>query len=420
MEFMIGFLILLSIVLISLYLTRKNTLPYKKEDTSTTKSNLIFNDTYSTENEIPWEISAFNKNEIPSFSQQNPLVLTDQLRSYVGEIIKSSPNAMNLIQTEKKLVIKFKSDVMNKLNNGDLTIMKKKGSLNEYRPIAVDGKHKIRAHGWTETNEIKKVNPAQLANVVFGVMTIVTSQEHLDRINKQLNTMDNKIDSLLRKYNNDKTGFVSGSIRYLKSVLPSIVAEDNLSNTYLIKIEDISSEAYTQLESVLIELNARIIEISKFKNNKFKIDDNIKGVKDLYFKFEEGLLIGYGTLELISICLKMLTELSSNSEVNKNKLSDIEDYYDKLNKLNSQFESSISIKSLELGATFRRQKTIQSKKTEINKQYLHHREIIKLQQSTTQQHIHQLKSGDNIPFVEQLNLQIEYDENDKLVVANRI
>src|SRR5690606_36884875 len=119
---------------------------------------------------------------------------------------------------------------------------------------------------------------------------------------KQLNTMDKKIDSLIRKYHNDKLGFIYGSVRYLKSILPSLVAQNHLSDVYLIKIEDISSEAYNQLESVLLELNTLITEISKFKNTKFKIDGNIEDVKNLYLNFEEQLLIGYGSLELISIC----------------------------------------------------------------------------------------------------------------------
>ncbi|MFC4711765.1 hypothetical protein [Planococcus dechangensis] len=420
MEFIIGVLILLSIVFAILYFNKKNTFPDKEENYSTATTNVISNDTYLTEDQMPWEISTLNKSEIQSFNPQKPLVVTDQLKSYIGEIIKSSSAASDLVRTEKKVIIKFNKEVMDKLNNGELTIMKKSGSLNKFRPIAVDSKHKIRAHGWAETKDIKKINPAQLVNVAFGVMTIVTSQEHLDKINKQLNTMNKKMDTLLRKYNNDKFGFIHGSIRYLKAIMPSIIAQDNLSNTYFKKIEDISSEAYIQLESVLMELNILVTEIPKFTNNKFKIDENIEGVKNLYLDFEEQLLIGYGTLELISVCLKLASDFDSNSEVSRNKLSDIENFYEKLDKLNSQFESSISAKTLELNATFRRRKTIQTKKEEINKQYLYHREIMESHQSTTQQHIHQLKTGDAIPLIGSLDLQIEYDENDNLIAAHRI
>lgn len=420
MEFIIGVLILLTIIFAVLYLNKKNIFPDKEGNYPTPTTDVISNDAYLTEDQMPWEISTLNSSEIQSFNPQKPLVLTDHLKSYVGEIIKSSPTASDLVRTEKKVIIKFNKEVMDKLNNGELKIMRKSGSLNKFRPIAIDNKQKIRAHGWTETKDIKKVNPAQLANIAFGVMTVVTSQEHLDRINKQLNTMNNKMDTLLRKYNNDKFGFTHGNIRYLKAIMPSIIAQDTLSNKYFNKIEDISSGAYIQLESVLMELNILINEISKFKNTKFKIDENIEGVKNLYLDFEEQLLIGYGTLELISVCLKLANDFDSNSDVSRNKLSDIENFYKKLDKINSQFEYSISIKASELDATFRRRKTIQTKKQEINKQYLYHRKIMESHQSTTQQHVYQLKAGDAIPLIESLNLQIEYDENDNLIAAYRI
>ncbi|PTL38091.1 hypothetical protein [Alkalicoccus saliphilus] len=418
MEFIIGFLILLFIVLTILLFYKRNTFLAKKQSLSA-KPNHISNDTYLSEEQIPWEVSAINKNEIQTFNQQTPVVLTNQLKNHVEEIIKITPAASDLVRTEKKVIIKFKKEVMDKLNNGELTIARKKGSIDEFRTIAVDNKGKIRAHGWAESKNIKKINPTQLANVAFGVMTIVTSQEHLDKINKQLNLMDKKIDSLLRKYTNDKLGFINGNIRYLKSILPSIVAQDHLSNAYLIKIEDISSEAYTQLESVFIELNTLINEISNFKNTKFKIDENIEGVKDLYLTFEEQLLIGYGSLELISVCLKLVNDSNSHNEVSRNKLSDIEDFYIKLDELNSNFESLISKKTLELDATFRRQKTIQIKKEAITEQYLYHREIIESHQSTNQQHINQLKMVNSIPLDEPLDLQIEYDKNNNLIAAYR-
>lgn len=421
MEYAIATLIVIVLILAIFFLWKRNKKSIAKERSIETGVAVTVEKNEVRDSEINqlWDIVPYNTTKIDS-NPGKSLALTEQLKDQIGNVVKLTPAALDLVRVEKKIVIKFNEEVMKKLRSGELALMAKKGSDNGLRTIAIDSQNKIRGNGWLEAVDVKKVNPAQLANLAFGVMTIVTSQEHLDRINKQLSTLNNKVESLLQKYNNDKFGFIYGNIRYLKSILPSILQQDHTSKTYLNKIEDISSESYTQLESVMRELKSLLPRISEFNNTKFKLDGNIDGLIELYLDFEEQLTIGYGTLEVISICLELGKNLGIAEDVGKNKLADIEYYFANLNELNSSFETAISDKNKELGAKFRRTKTIENKKTKLYQQYEHHIQNFKTNKESSEQHIKLLKKEDSPLLNEPLNLQVEYDEYDNVVAVHRV
>jgi hypothetical protein len=166
----------------------------------------------------------------------------------------------------------------------------------------------------------------QLANAALGVLTIITAQEHLDRINKQLTKIDGKIDMLLRQYNNDKIGKIQGSIHYLKSILSDL---GNMSNNkiYLTKIEDIAHQCYQEIQSTLQEFPRSINGIAASKEKAwFNIDDFIKKSTNQVSLFEQNMLLCLGNLEVLSICLKMRTDILGCSSVNEIRLSDIENW----------------------------------------------------------------------------------------------
>ncbi|RST72489.1 hypothetical protein D4T97_015620 [Siminovitchia acidinfaciens] len=371
--------------------------------------------------ELPWKIESFKSADLTLYRQPEPLTLTDNLKSHIGEVIKISPSAKDIVKSEKKVIVKFSEEVLEKIKSGELSIMKKKGSADQFRPIAIDNKNKINKHGWLEIKDIKKVNPAQLSNAVLGVMTVITAQEHLDKINKQLTVIDQKIDTLIRQYNNDKFGKIQGNIRYLKSILPSILNQDEKLQAYLIKIEDFSSTSYNEIESVLRELPFLINNASLIKEKaKFGLDKIVNEIKELTSSFEQKVLLGYGNLEVMSVCLKIINDLGNNSEVNINRLADIENYYKQLTEYSNQFENILKDKNLALDAIFRRNKTVNNKKEEIKKHLSYHYKTINNNMSAVNQHIVQLKSNDEDSIVGPVNLQIEYDAMDNIAAVYRL
>lgn len=371
--------------------------------------------------ELPWEVQSYKSTDLTLYHQPESLTLTEHLKSHIGDVIRFSPNAKDIIKSEKKVIVKFSEEVLEKIKSGELSIMKKKDSADQLRAIAVDNKHKIKNHGWLEIKDIKKVNPAQLANAVLGVMTVITAQEHLDKINKQLTVIDQKIDTLMRQYNNDKFGNIQGNIRYLKSILPSILRQDEKLPIYLIKIEDISSASYNEIESVLRELPFLINNASDIKEKaKFGIEKIVNEILALISTFEQKVLLGYGNLEVMSVCLKIMNDLGNSSEVNTNRLADIECYYKQLSDYHNQFEKILNDKNLVLNATFRSNKTVENKKEDIKKHLSYHSETINNNMTAVNQHIFQLKSDDKDSINLPVNLQIEYDEMDNIKSVYRL
>lgn len=169
--------VVLVVVAISIFIFYK----LKNIGKSSNKKKLVNED--SPPIELPWEVQSYKSTDLTLYRQPESLTLTEHLKSHIGDVIRFSPNAKDIVKSEKKVIVKFSEEVLEKIKSGELSIMKKKGSADQFRAIAVDNKHKIKNHGWLEIKDIKKVNPAQLANAVFGVMTVITAQEHLDKIN---------------------------------------------------------------------------------------------------------------------------------------------------------------------------------------------------------------------------------------------
>lgn len=366
--------------------------------------------------EIPWEIKTYVPTTLQVYDPPQPVVLTDYLRSHVENIIKISPNAKDMVQTERKVVIKFSEDVLKKFKTGELKLMKKKGTADKFRPIAVDRKNVIRKHGWLEVKDIKKLNPAQLANAVLGVMTVITAQEHLANINNQLKNMDKKINTIIRYYHNDKIGNIQGSIQYLKTILPDImntIGENE--QVYLNKIEDISLQCYQDYQSVVREFPKIIEEINAMEvKTKFKMENIISEIKDKASLGEQYMHIALGNLEIQSICLKLRNELEGNSEVNINRLSVLEKDYSELVEYHDRFKTSLNEKQNGLNATFRFNETISKRKEEIAKQIEFHNENVRDNISYVDNHIQHLKNPSNTLLKDIIDLQVDFDEEDNI------
>ena len=386
---------------------------------SSNDKQLVNEDSLPTE--LPWEVQSYNSTDLTLYRKPKTLILTDPLKSHIGEVIKYSPNAKDIVKSERKVIVKFSEEVLEKIKLGELKIMKKQGSGDQFRVLAVDNKNRIKNHGWLEIRDIKKVNPAQLANAALGVMTVITAQEHLQKINKQLTVIDENIGTLIRQYNNDKFGNIQGNIRYLKSILPSIINQDEKLQTYIIKIEDFSSTAYNEIESILRELPLLIYNASHIEEKtKFGLDKIVNDIKEVTSAFEQKVLLGYGNLEVMSVCLKIMNDLGNDSEVNINRLEDIENYYNQLNEYHNKFKKILKDKNLTLEATFRRNKVVNNKKEEIKKHLSFHYGTIYNNKSAVNQQINQLKIKPKDLVEDPVNLQIEFDKKDNITAVYRL
>lgn len=115
-----------------------------------------------------------------------------------------------------------------------------------------------------------------------------------------------------------------------------------------------------------------------------------------------------------------MNDLGNNSEVNINRLRDIENYYNQLTKYHNEFENILKDKKLALDATFRRNKTIEKKKEDIKKHLFYHYETINNNMSAINQHIVELQNGDKDLINGPVNLQIEYDEMENITAVYRL
>lgn len=368
--------------------------------------------------ELPWEIESYSLTDTTSYHRSEPLIATKGLKDQVSNIIKLSPHAKNLIQKEQRIIIKFSEEALAKLTSGELRIMKAKGSVDQFRALAVDHQHRIRHHGKFEIQDIKKINPAQLANLALGVATMVTAQEHLDRINQQLTSLNQKVDTLIRQSKNDKAGIIKGHIRYLLSILPSIPDEEE---RYSVKLEDMAVISYQELESILPELDFLVRRANDIEEKTtFKLDKTVDEIKELAASFEQTILIGYGNLEVMSICLKIMNDWNQDSQTNAMRLSGIEKYHQQLTEYHDEFEKILSDKHISLDATFRRNKTITSKKENIDKQLTYHQEKIRSNKLIVTEHIDQLKGQDYNSIPELVDLSVDFDGNGGIHAIHRL
>ncbi|WP_043931094.1 hypothetical protein [Bacillus sp. EB01] len=365
-----------------------------------------------------WEISSYSPNAIELYKSEKPLVLNDNLRTHIDRIVKLSPNAKDIVKSEKRVVVKFSDEVFEKIKSGEYKIMKKKGSPSELRSIVVDQKNRIREHGWVGLQESKKINPMQLANVAFGALTVITAQEHLDRINKQLITIDRKIDKLLNNYHYEMLGKVQGNIRYLKSLLPEI--GDNIGkdkeNIYFIKIEDITLQCYQDIQAVLFDLPKILKQMNSIKEKKifWGIDKIISEIEELSIDFQQKLFVAFGNIEVMSICLKMRTDLDNGSEANVTRLADLEEDYNKLLGHYNEFIQSLTDKRDDIDVKLWVEKAINKRREKIEKQLDFHKKEVRVQMDDVGEKVTQFKTPQSPYSGNHFDLTVEYDDNDNV------
>lgn len=72
------------------------------------KSKLTIDNQLDNENslpiELPWEVQSINSTDLALYRQPESLTLTDHLKSHIGDVIRFSPNAKNIVKSEKKVI----------------------------------------------------------------------------------------------------------------------------------------------------------------------------------------------------------------------------------------------------------------------------------------------------------------------------
>ena len=190
---------------------------------------------------------------------------------------------------------------------------------------------------------------------------------------------------------------------------------------FITKIEDISLTSYTEMESILKELPHLLEDGSKIKEKtKFEVNKILPAVQEITSAFEQKVLIGYGNLEVMSICLKLSNDIGNNTEVSMNRIRDIEHYFKQFNDYHKQFENILKEKNQSLNATFRRNKTINSKREELTKHLLHHYETINSNMTAVNQHIVQLKNTDKPTISGPVDLQVEFDDMNNIKAVYKL
>jgi hypothetical protein len=106
--------------------------------------------------ELPWKVKSLDGFEIKEYESSKQVPLNRNLKDNINNLVKLTPSAIDIVETDKKVIIKFSKDILDKVKSGELTLMKTKGKANEFRPIVVDSKHKIRGHGSIELKNKKK------------------------------------------------------------------------------------------------------------------------------------------------------------------------------------------------------------------------------------------------------------------------
>ncbi|PYZ94879.1 hypothetical protein CR194_04965 [Salipaludibacillus keqinensis] len=372
--------------------------------------------------ELPWEVKGIDSFEIKKYERQQLVPLNRNIKDNINNLVKLTPSAADIVKTDKKVIIKFSKEIVEKMKSGELTLMKTKGATNELRALAVDHKNKIRGHGSITVKNMKKLNPAQLANVALGVMTIISAQEHLEKINQRLNVIDNKVKTLLRYNRNDKLGRIQGAVRYLKTILPELQKEDiTINHAYFAKMEDIYLVCYQELQSIFIEQPTIINNIKNVKEVlKYDLDSVVTEIETIATTFEKDLSLCFGNIELMVICLNMRTYIEGTDEVNLIRLDDIENDYKKTINHLDEFNRITKEKQMKLDGKFRFESAVTERKAKLEEKITYLNKKITKNIIDMDEQLIQLKQRKNADLKAPIDLQVEYDETGEITALYKL
>lgn len=415
MEYLTLGLFIMIIALMVIYLKQKRTrlIGSDSESNGENENNNIDDALF------PCVISGTDVTDLSVYSPARKLHLSTPLMNSVHTLINAAPKAKELVKTHQQIIVKFKPEIMEKIRKGELTVMEAKNSTDKWRTMVVDKKKRIAGHGHVEIENIKKVNPAQLANAALGLMSVVTAQEYLDRIDQQLKKLDKKVDTIIRRNLNDKFGIARGSINYLMSLFPRIleIDQEEIKN-YNKKLEDIIHQCYQQIDSLMVELPVLIHQINNLDvKSLVKIDNPVNKVREEISAFEEIVSLSLSNLEVMIICLNLRSKIGLNdSFINSTQVEHVERYLKQINELNDHFIKSANNKILEINPRFRTSSQINTRRSTLNDMIKHVRENLE-ERANDVKKAKDMKQNDH----EQLfDMQVEYDHDGNIIAVHKL
>jgi len=382
------------------------------------ENNNIGNVFLNKEKNYPWVVNKMENEEMTIYNPPKKVELTDNIKYQISNIVKMTPSMKAIVQKENKLILKFKDEIAEKLKTGELKQVKVKNGTGN-RAIAANQKGRFVGHGKWEIKEIKKVNPAHLANAALGVMSAITAQEYLERINQQLDKIDRKIDTLLRLIRNDKYGINKGNIEYLKLIYTDLVnASEESILIYRGQVQQIIRETYQQIESTLIEIPAILKTLSSIDvNTLFKMDINEDKITESVKNFENFLSLALGNLEVLAISIKLNNELSEDTnQMNIANLSKINVIFNNIKNYENQFTNIVNSKVDNFNAKFRTEKAVSKRQDNLRSILAKLKEELQV----CYENVDDIILDKGVNYRSQFDLQIEYDESGEIINIHRL
>lgn len=367
----------------------------------------------------PWLVKIVDDKELSFYDPPKKIELTDNMKNSIGSLMKITNSANEIVNKEKKVILAFKPEIANGLKSGELQLLKPKGSTNEFFAIAKDNKGKFAGQGRLEIQEVKSINPAKLANAALGVMSIVTAQEYLDRINQQLTNIDRKMDRLFRNIKNEKYGISKGNLEYLKSIFSGL---DRFSEAEIIiyrnQIQSTIRESYQEVEKILRELPSIIEEVSKLDvKAMFKLEGNHNKISELIHNFGDFVSLALCNLEVMAISLKINHEMAGESLApSLLTLQNVEHYLNQIRQFEKEFKPIVSTKVSNLNAWFRREKSISERQDKLNETINILNETI----TSGYSDIENIKDDQDLFLNSPFDLQIEYDDIGNMIAVYKL
>ncbi|MFM9329080.1 hypothetical protein [Paenibacillus mesotrionivorans] len=304
----------------------------------------------------PWIIEKANDTSLSAYTQRNKLVLTEKLKDGLGGLLKLTPEAKQIITKESKLLFKFSDEISKGIDKGIYKQMMAKGSNNQYLGMAADNKGKIVGHGKQMNQDIKKINPAKLANVALGVMSVVTAQEYLDRINQQLLSIDRKVDTIYRHLKNQQYGISKGNLEHLKLIsLGMYDITDKHSMLYQSDILRVINATLQQIEGIMQSVVPLMSEMVNLDVKSWvKMDKYETMILDIIKNFDDYITLGIGNLEVLAVSVKIHNELPGKSVNFDNAALEKTEYYlSRFQEIELEFTRIANQKMSELNASMR-------------------------------------------------------------------
>lgn len=214
--FPIAAVLMILLIVLFVYLSRKKVTVSDAEKTSSQESRAEINN-----DELAIEEDAYEEFMPQVTEVQNEQTVKSKYKKIeIPAILKTdiqqtlAAGAM-IIEDYKTYKVEFSPEVLNGLKDKSMTFIERvdgKGYLPAVKKEGVKGIYK-------QGVLVKKVNPGLIANASFGLLTAVVGQQQLIEIQSSLKSIERKLDVIIQNRDNDFAGKIESRFSYFKEVI---------------------------------------------------------------------------------------------------------------------------------------------------------------------------------------------------------